>query len=123
VLLNFFKVRAIINGSSIYLLEKNRSVIVDVHSARSTIVVTNGYHYTKPFQVANQQQRVCHFTVVCAIDDDRLLAGTILTCLFFLIGLTSGIVLIKLLSFVPTIYFLYLYYINKKEFIQIKIAS
>jgi hypothetical protein len=123
LLLNFSKVRAIVNGSAIYQLEKNRSVVIAFATNRSTLVITDGYHYTKPLQITHQPKQVNYFTVVCAIDDDRLLAGAIVTTLLFLVGLTSGILFIRLISFVPIIYFLYLYYINRNNFIQVKAAS
>jgi hypothetical protein len=113
-------VSAIVNGSSIFQLEKNRSVVIGFATNKSTLVVTDGYHYTKPLEISYHREKVYYFSVVCAIDDDRLLAGAIITTLFFLVGLTSGIVFIRLLSFLPIFYFLYLYYINRKDFIQVK---
>jgi hypothetical protein len=35
-------------------------------------------------------------------------------------GATSGMILLQILSVSPIIYFLFLYYINRKEFIQIR---
>lgn len=123
MLLNFSNVRAIVNGSAIYQLEKNRSVVIAFATNMSTLVVTDGFHYTKPLKIRHHSRQVNYFTVVCAIDDDRLLAGAIVTTLLFLVGLTSGILFIRLISFVPIIYFLYLYYINRNNFIQVKVAS
>lgn len=119
MLFSLSKVVAIVNGTSIYQLEKNKRVVIGVNNY-STLVITDGFHYTKPVEIVYKQKAVCHFNVVCAIDDDRLLAGAIITTLFFLVGLTSGILFIRLLSFLPVIYFLYLYYINRKSFIQLR---
>ncbi len=112
----------IANGNQIYELEKNHSVLIPFFSDYPTIVVTDGFHYTKPVKIKYHQKHTYFLTVVCAIDDNRLAAGTILTILLYSIGFTSGSLFLRLLSFVPLIYFLYLYYINRKDFIQVKSA-
>jgi len=40
--------------------------------------------------------------------------------LFYLMGFVTGIFFLKLVSLFPVLYFLFLYYINRKEFIQIQ---
>ena len=120
LLLKFFKIRVIANGNQIYQLEKDRSVTIPFTTNRPIIVVTDGFHYTKPLEIAYHHKHTYFLTVVCAIDDNRLAAGAILTALFYAIGFTSDIALIRFMSFIPLIYFVYLYYINRKNFIQIK---
>lgn len=122
LMFRFLNVRAIINGTSIYQLEKNRSVVIGVADSRSTLVVTDGFHYTRILELKHQHRQTYYLTVVCTLDDDRLLAGAIVTLLLFLAGFTSGVLFIQLLSFLPTFYFLYSYYINKKDFIKVKAA-
>jgi hypothetical protein len=63
---------------------------------------------------------VYYFKIICAIDDTQLLAGSGVLILFYFMGLVSGILILKLVSLFPILYFLFLYYINRKEFIQIQ---
>ncbi|HVG11583.1 MAG TPA: hypothetical protein VM843_01210, partial [Flavisolibacter sp.] len=87
---------------------------------RSTLVITDGFHFTQTLELRHQHREISYLSVVCTLDDDRLLAGAIVTFLLFLTGLTSGILFIQGLSFFPTLYFLYSYYINKRNFIKVK---
>lgn len=120
LLLNLFKVRVIIDGSKIYQLEKDSSIEIGSLNSSSRIVVTNGFHHSPCFEVKYNQRKVCYFNVGCALDDNLLAAGGLLLILLYLAGLTSGILLLKVVSFLPIIYFLYVYYVNRKEFIQLR---
>jgi hypothetical protein len=123
VLLNLFKVRVVVDGSKIYQLEKDSSIVIGCSNNRPRIVVTNGFHHSPCFEVMYNQMHVYYLNVVCALDDNLLAAGGLLIILLYLAGLTSGILLLKVISFLPILYFLYVYYINRKEFIQLKISS
>ncbi|HVE61474.1 MAG TPA: hypothetical protein VNA26_06630 [Chitinophagaceae bacterium] len=83
------------------------------------IVVTDGFHYSQPLEV-NNNMHIDYLKIECAIDDVQLIVGTIIFSLIYAAGLTSGIFFLKLLSFLPLFYFLFLYYINRKKFLQIK---
>ena len=88
----------------------------------SKIVVTDGYHITKPLEVTYSHVKTYYFKVVCGIQDDQLLFGAVICVLVYAMGATSGTVFLQLLSLSPIVYFLFLYYINRKEFIQIRPA-
>lgn len=85
-----------------------------------SIVVTDGFHFTKPLELVYHHLHTYYFKIVCAIDDTQLIAGFGLLALFYLMGFVTGFLVLKLLSLFPIIYFLFLYYINRKEFIQIQ---
>ncbi len=120
MLFSFSKIRIIVNGTSIYQLDKDKPLVIGGIKNNSTLVLTDGFHYTRTLQIVHQHRYILYLTVLCVIDDDRLLAGGIVTFVLFLAGLTSGIIFILLLSFLPTLYLLYAYYINKKSFIQVR---
>jgi hypothetical protein len=94
-------------------------VIISVEKNNPKVVVTDGYHFTKPLELVYHHLHTYYFKIVCAIDDTQLLAGFGLLVLFYLLGFATGIFILKLLSLFPILYFLFLYYINRKEFIQI----
>jgi hypothetical protein len=119
VLLRFLKIRVIVNGTVIYPIENNKPVIVPLASEQSKIVVTDGFHFTKPLQVAYRHIHIYYVKVACAIDDDQLVIGFIILGLLYAAGLTSDLLILKVMSFIPLLYFLFVYYINRKSFIQI----
>lgn len=114
--------RVIANGNQIYQLDKGRSVVIPVQANYPSLVVTDGYHFTKPVRLNYNKVNVQYLTVACVIDDDRLIAGLILTALFYGVGLTSGILLVQVLSFLPILYFLYLFYVNRRQFLKLRLA-
>ena len=122
LLLRFLKIRVVVNGTVIYPIEKNRVVVVPLQTAYSKVVVTDGFHFTKPMDVVYQHNRIYYFKVTCAIDDDQVIIGFIILALLYAAGMTSQLIVLILMSFIPLIYFLFLYYINKEAFLQIRPA-
>ena len=101
LLLNLFNVRVVVDGNKIYQLEKESSVIIGCPHNRPRIVVTNGFHHSPCFEVMYNQMQIYYLNVACALDDNLLAAGSLLLILLYLAGLTSGIILLKVLSFLP----------------------
>jgi hypothetical protein len=120
ILLSFLNIRVIINGNEIYPVKQGERVVISLESNNPKVVVTDGYHFTKPLELVYHHLHTYYFKIVCAIDDTQLLAGFCVLALFYLLGFATGIFILKLLSLFPILYFLFLYYINRKEFIQIQ---
>jgi fumarate hydratase class II len=120
VLLDLLKVRVIANGNRIYELNVTRPVVISEPIAQSIIIITDGYHYTRPMLLEGRSQPVSYYSVMCTIDDNRLLAGSIITALLYAIGYTSGLLIVQVCSFVPLLMLLYIYYLNKRTFIRVK---
>lgn len=120
VLLSFLNIRVIINGNEIYPVKQGQRVVISLENNNPKVVVTDGYHFTKPLELVYHHLHTYYFKIVCAIDDTQLLAGFCVLVLFYLFGFATGIFILKLLSLFPILYFLFLYYINRKEFIQIQ---
>lgn len=96
--------------------------MVSFKAARPRIVVTDGFHYTKPVELVLQNLHIHYYKVVCTIEDDQLIFGLILLVLFYTAGLTSGLLFLKILSFAPLVFFLLIYYRNRNSFLQLKPA-
>jgi hypothetical protein len=120
ILLSFLNIRVIINGVEIYPVKQGQRVVISLESNNPKVVVTDGYHFTKPLELVYHHLHTYYFKIVCAIDDTQLLAGCCVLVLFYLMGFATGIFILKLLSLFPILYFLFLYYVNRKEFIQIQ---
>ena len=113
-------IRVIVNNREIYPLLTEDPVIIEVHDNHPKIVVTDGFHYTKPIDLDYKQPSYYHFKVVCVIDDFQLLGNVFVLIVFYLLGFYTGSFALKLLSFLPIFYLLFAYYIDRKSFIQIK---
>lgn len=119
-LLSFLRIRVIVNGTDIYPLTANKKVVITVPENNPKIIVTDGYHFTKPLELVYHHLNTYYFKVVCAITDYQMVAGFMLMALCYLIGYLTGWLPFKLATFFPVGYFLFLYYINRKEFLQIR---
>jgi hypothetical protein len=84
------------------------------------MVITDGYHITTPMELVYTVRPVRYFTVECAVEDGQLLFGFLMTAILYGMGFTSGLIFLQLLSTIPILYLLFIYYINRKEFIRIK---
>ena len=119
MLLSFLKIRVVVNSNEIYPLPNSQPVVITVSENNPKLVVTDGYHFTKPVELVYHHLNTYYFKVICVIDDIQLLAGSLLLIVLYLLGFFTGVFILKLTSFMPVIYFLFFYYINRKEFIQI----
>jgi hypothetical protein len=119
VLLSFLRLRAIVNGKQIYPLPNSVPVVIPVHENNPRIVITDGYHFTKPLKLVYNQLPVYCFKVVCAINDWQLVVGFLLMAGFYLGGIYTGQLVLKVFSFIPILYLLLFYYINRDDFIKL----
>jgi hypothetical protein len=122
LLINFLNIRVIVNGKDIYTLPPNKPVLISLQDKNAKLVATDGFHITKPLELSYHRPHTYHLKVVCAIDDDLLLVGVVLLILFSAVGLVSDISFLMYLSFIPIFYFLFIYYIKRKEFIRFQIV-
>lgn len=122
MLLRLLKLRVVVNGSQIYYLDKQKPVVIPIANNGSKLVASDGFHHSQPLQLNYGKKDVFYFTVGCIIEDDQLVVGIILLAVIYAMGFTSDILFMKLLSFVPVFYFLYLYYVNRKRFLLFRFA-
>jgi len=120
LLLGILNVRVIVNNKEIYPLTNDDPVVIEVYDKHPSIVVTDGFHFTKPIDLNYTQPSYYHFKVVCSIDDMQLLGNVFVLIVFYLLGFFTGSFALKLLSFLPIFYLLFAYYIDRNSFIQIK---
>lgn len=119
MLLSFLKIKAIVNGKEIYPLLNTKPIVIPVMENNPRIVITDGYHITKPLKLVYKDLPTYCFKVACAISDRQLLAGFIVLAVLYLSGLQTGLLILKVFSFIPVIYLLFFYYLNRKEFIRL----
>jgi hypothetical protein len=100
-------------------LLNTKPVVIPVMENNPRIVITDGYHITTPLKLVYKDIPVYGFKVECAITDRQLLIGFIILAGLYISGLYTGLLIFKFFSFVPLIYLLFFYYLNRKEFIRL----
>lgn len=120
MLLGILNIRVIVNNHDIYPLLNNEPVVIEIPDNHPKIVVTDGFHFTKPIELNYSVPSYYHFKVVCSIDDMQLIGNLIILSFFYLLGFFSGVFIIKVFSFLPILYLLFAYYIDRKSFLQVR---
>jgi hypothetical protein len=120
LLLSFLDLRVIVNGSSIHPIRHGERISITVDENHPKVVVSDGFHFTKPLELVYHHLDTYYFKIVCEIQDTQLLAGVGLLVVFYLLGFVTGIFALKLISLFPILYFLFVYYINRNNFIQLQ---
>lgn len=119
MLLSFLKIRAVVNGKDIYPLNNTKPVVIAVQENNPKVVVTDGYHFTRPLKLVYKDLPVYCFKVACAINDRQLLGGAIVWTALYFAGFFTGMLVFKVFSFLPIVYLLFFYYLNRDEFIRL----
>lgn len=119
VLLSFLKVKAIVNGKEIYPLPDSKPVVIPVHMNNPRLVITDGYHVSRPLKMVYKELHTYCFKVTCAVSDRQLLVGFIALAGLYLSGFYTGLFLLKILSFLPLVYLLLFFYLNRKDFFRL----
>jgi hypothetical protein len=119
VLLSFLKIRAVVNGREIYPLQDSQPIIIPVQENNPRIVITDGYHITRPLKLVYKDLHTYGFKVVCAISDRQLYTVIGLLAVLYLSGFYTDLLVLKVFSFLPVIYLLMFYYLNRREFIRL----
>lgn len=113
-------VRVIVNNKEIYPLTGENRVVIEVKGDHPEIVITDGYHFTKPIELTYNGPGYYHFKVVCTIDDMQLAGNFFILALFYLLGFLTNVFILKLISFLPLFYLLFAYYADRKSFLRIQ---
>jgi hypothetical protein len=120
VLLSFLKMQVIVDNKQIYPLINDRPVLIEVEKNCTKIVVSDGFHFTKPVELNYSLPAFYLFKVVSPVSDLQLLGGGFVMIFFYLMGFLTGLLFIKLISFLPLLILLCIYYLNRRSFIQLK---
>jgi hypothetical protein len=120
ILLSFLRIRAVVNGKEIYPLNNSKPVVIHVKENNPKVVITDGYHFTRPLKLVYNQPGAYYFKVICMVSDAQLIGGFAMLAICYLTGFLTGILFFKIVSFLPVIWLLMFYYMNRKDFLQLK---
>jgi len=121
VLLSFLKIRVVIDKKQIWPLADCNPVVITLAENDLQLLATDGFHFSRPLTLHYPKEGTYfRLKIVCAIDDRSLLTGALILVVSYLLGFYTGFLLLKIISFLPLIYFLLYYYVNRRDFIQVK---
>lgn len=110
-------VRVVVNDRDIYPLKEKQPVAISVSSNPVKIMVTNGFHYSKPVLLNTYQQDKYALQADCLLDDLRLGYGFFLMFLLFGMYWITSMRIFQIAANLPILYMLYLVYFRKKDFL------
>ena len=108
-----------VNGKEIYPLADSKPVIIPVLENNPRIVITDGFHITKPLKLVYKDLHTYCFRVVCAVNDRQLYLGLGMLAVLYLSGFYTNLLILKVFSFFPVIYLLIFYYLNRRDFFRL----
>ena len=120
--MRLLNVHVIVNEKDIYPLKQKQPITIPLTGYPLRIVVSDGFHITPTVVLGCNGLFHCYYKVGCAIDDAQLVSGCIVLFLLYGVGYISDVHILMLSSLIPIFYFLYLYYINRKDFIRITVG-
>ena len=118
-MLRLLKIRAIVNRSEIYELNEATPLVIPCNDRITTVVIGNGFHFSRTLEVNKQFQGTFFYQVDCIIDDVNLVYLTCLTIILFGMFLLTHMRGFMLVANFPVIYMLYVFYFQRKGFILI----
>lgn len=119
MLLSFLKIRAVVNGREIYPLLNTKPVVIPVLENNPRLVITDGYHISTPVKLVYKDMHTYCFRVVCAINDRQLYIGLGVLAALYLSGFWTNLLVLKVMSFIPIVYLLFFYYLNRRDFFRL----
>jgi hypothetical protein len=112
----------VVNDQAIYECREKEPVIIPAANPVTKIFITNGFHSSRVVMVKNIPG-VQLFEVEGFIDNIQLITGFLMTLLFFLIYIFSGIRLFMLFANIPLLMMLYVLYVKRRHFILIHVLK
>ena len=100
-MLRFAKIKVIVEGQQIYPVEEGKETIIHLQKNNAHLVVTDGFHISKPLELVYHHIHTYYFHVDCAVSNVQLFYGGFLLLVFFILGLFTGNIALQLLSFFP----------------------
>lgn len=123
-MLNLLDLRVIVNDTVIYYLKPGHPLLLRLAATQPlTMVFSNGFHITQRLHVPVLPGTTARLVVGCLLDDHWVVALFLLTGLLFVAGVFSGFYIVQLVSFVPVLCGLYLFYGRRKAFLQVRFFS
>jgi hypothetical protein len=100
-------------------LNHQQPVVVPATQEITSVVISNGYHLSRELELRFEHNKTYLYQVTCTIDDARLVTGILLSLLLFGLYILIGLIGLIIAANLPILYMLGVFYLDKRNFIQI----
>jgi hypothetical protein len=112
----------VVNDHDIYECKEKEPVIINCSEKVYKIIAVNGFHSSRKL-VINNKPGIRIYEIGSYIDNVQLATGLVMTLLFFLIYIFSGILFFLFFANVPLLVMLYIFYVKRGEFIRVNLLK
>jgi hypothetical protein len=123
LLLRVLKLYIVINDTHLYQLKEQEPLVIEEYHLPIKIMAENGFHFSKPLQLAKPKTDPVLIGIGCAADNGTLWGGVIFSALFFMIFFVTHFYAVLILANLPLFYLMYKIFWKPKEFITIEILK
>lgn len=120
LVLRLLPLRAVVNGTDIYPLREKEPVIITSGRHPTTLMVSNGFHYSPTVQLDTYANDKLALEVDCEIDNFRIGSAVFITFMLFAFYLVTGMRGLQIAANIPLLYLLWYFYFNRKKMIVIR---
>lgn len=107
-----------VNDRDIYECREKKPLVINDTQPGTFFTISNGFHSSRKMTV-KRNSGMLFYEVGSFIDNVQLLTGIVLTGLFFLIFIFTGIRLFMIAANLPLLIMFFLLFLKKKDFIQV----
>jgi len=117
-LLRLLSLRIVVNETEIYECKEKLPVIIKTGTTATHFVVSNGFHISRVVRVSDKPGP--HFyEVESCLDNIQLITGILVSLLFFIIYILSGLQFFLLIANLPLLTMVYLMFVLRHKFIRV----
>jgi hypothetical protein len=114
------RIQIVLDGKDIYPMGNREELVIHVDHNNPVLVVTDGYHISRPLELVYHHLNTYYFRVECGMDDGQLIIAAIIAGFFTMMGLVTHLVIYPIIAMLPVIYTMVQYYIRKKDFLNLR---
>ncbi|MES1226717.1 MAG: hypothetical protein ABUT20_65185 [Bacteroidota bacterium] len=111
----------IVDGKDIYELKKGMPLVIEVFAETCSIILTDGFHHSNSLIINFNNSAVRRFKISSILDNQRIIFITAITIFFFILAFLNELFWLKIVSFLPLLLFLHLYYIKRNSFFLLEV--
>jgi len=119
-MLRLSTVSIVLDGKDIYPLGNDQKLVIDIDHNNPVLVVTDGFHISRPLELVYHHLHTYYFRVECGVDDVQLACGFTISAMLLFLGFVTHWLVFPIVSSIPVIYVVAMYFLNRKDFLSLR---
>lgn len=112
--------RVVLNGTTLYQLEPGKTLVIPLERNDARLVITDGFHISRPAKLHFTDADMAFFHVGCSLPDRVLVAGALVSVLFFALGGVTAQLVFKVFGALPPVYAILSFFLDRQGFIRLE---